>query len=152
VDRKWAWLTPGNVRVDLPDLPLKYGPDTTSRFEVIEFTVIDFLGKSWAFHCLFPHLLLFLAIEKTQRPKLSPTEPCRNEKSQNSFPSISHTGSRWLLKFRRYKSSDLGRALPETENRKWIQHSHRLQWRHQHGTFENNRKITIFKRPHLGQF
>jgi len=39
-------VVPGNVRVDLPDLPLKYGPDTTSRSEVIEFTVIDFLGKS----------------------------------------------------------------------------------------------------------
>jgi len=28
-----------NVRVDLPDLPLNYGSDTTSRSEVIEFTV-----------------------------------------------------------------------------------------------------------------
>jgi len=34
------------VRVDLPDLPLKYGPDTTSRSEVIEFTVNDFFGEN----------------------------------------------------------------------------------------------------------
>jgi len=36
---------PGNVRVNLPDLLFKYGPDTTSRSEVIEFTVIVFLGE-----------------------------------------------------------------------------------------------------------
>jgi len=38
---------PGNVDVDLPDLPLKYGPDTTSRFEVIEFKVNDFFGSKF---------------------------------------------------------------------------------------------------------
>jgi len=31
----------GNVGVDLPDLPLKYGADTTSRSEVIEFIVVN---------------------------------------------------------------------------------------------------------------
>jgi len=40
-----AWSTPGTIRVDLPDLPLKYGPDTTCRSEVIEFKVIDFFGE-----------------------------------------------------------------------------------------------------------
>jgi len=37
----------GNVVVDLPDLPLKYGADTTSRSEVIDFTVNDFFVEKW---------------------------------------------------------------------------------------------------------
>jgi len=32
-------------RVDLPNLPLKYGSNMTSRSEVIEITVINFLGE-----------------------------------------------------------------------------------------------------------
>jgi len=55
----------GNVRVDLPDLPLKYGPGTTSRSKVFEFTVNDFFGKSGTIHCLFPHLL-FLTDKMTK--------------------------------------------------------------------------------------
>jgi len=31
----------------LPDHPLKYGADTTSRSEVIEFTINDFFGEKW---------------------------------------------------------------------------------------------------------
>jgi len=45
----------GNVVVDLLDLPLKYGADTTSRSEVIEFTVNDFFcGKVGQLTASFP--------------------------------------------------------------------------------------------------
>jgi len=60
---------PGNVQVELPDLPLKYEPDTTSRSEVIEFTVNDYFG---AIHRLFSHLLLFLAIEENATARAKP--------------------------------------------------------------------------------
>jgi len=36
---------PGNVQIDLPDLPLQYGSGTTSRSEVIELKVNYFFGK-----------------------------------------------------------------------------------------------------------
>jgi len=74
VDRKCAWSTPGNVRVDLPDLPLKYGPDTTSRSEFIEFNVIDFLGETLGKSPPLSPLLLFLAIEKNATAPSKPNE------------------------------------------------------------------------------
>jgi len=45
---------PGTVRVDPHDVPLKYGPGTTSRSKVIKFTVHDFFGGSGEIHRLFP--------------------------------------------------------------------------------------------------
>jgi len=42
-------------------------------------------------------------------------------------------------------SSDLDCFLPETENRKWIRHSNRIQWRHQHGYFRKQSKIHHFQ-------
>jgi len=60
---------PGNVRVNLPDLPLKYGPDTTSRSEVIEFTVIDFLGEKLGnLPPLSPPLVVFGNRKNTTAP------------------------------------------------------------------------------------
>jgi len=72
VDRKWAWSTPGNVRIGLPDLPLKYGLDTISRSEVIELTVFDFLGEKLGNSPPLSPLLLFLAIEKNVTPPARP--------------------------------------------------------------------------------
>jgi len=58
--RKGDGRSLGNVRVDLFDVPLKYGPDTTSRSEVIEFTVSDFLGAKWVYSLrLSPPLVVF---------------------------------------------------------------------------------------------
>jgi len=37
----------GNLRVDLPDVTLKYGLRTTSRSEDIDLTVNHFLGAKW---------------------------------------------------------------------------------------------------------
>jgi len=49
-------------------------------------------------------------------------------------------------------SSSIGRALPETENRKWMRLSRRPGWRHKLGTFRQKSKITILWRHYLGQF
>jgi len=59
----------GNVAVDLPDLPLKYEPNMTSRSKVIEFTVNDFLGKKWVNSPPLspPLVVLVLAKERDSR-------------------------------------------------------------------------------------
>jgi len=48
------------VRVDLPHIPLKYGPRTTSRSEVIDFTVNDFFGAKWGNYTPLSPPLVFL--------------------------------------------------------------------------------------------
>jgi len=110
---------PGNVRVNIPDVPPKYGPRTTSRSEVFDLTVNDFfvgnVGQFTASSC-------FLVIEKNVTTAAKPigTMPKFFSRLWTKCP----TGSRRFPKNRRYKSSDLGSALPKTENRKWIRHSH----------------------------
>jgi len=57
------------VRVELPDLSIKYGSDTTSRSEVIDFTIKDFLREMLG---IFSHLLLFLALEENATARAKP--------------------------------------------------------------------------------
>jgi len=46
MDRKWAWSTLWERPGDLPDVPPKYGPRTSSCSEVIDFTVNHRFGTS----------------------------------------------------------------------------------------------------------
>jgi len=48
------------------------------------------------------------------------------------FSTALRIGSRHFPNNRRYMSSDIGFALPEIKNRKWITLSDRPRWRHEH--------------------
>jgi len=67
--------------------------------------------------------------------------------------SVAHqTGSSSFQPNLAYNSSSVGRALPETENWKWMRLSRRPGGRHKLGTFRQKSKITIFWRHFFGQF
>jgi len=145
LDRKWAGSAPGKGPGWPPRRSLKYGPDTTSSSKVIEFTVNDFFGTKWEkYSPLSPPLVVFSNRKKRHRNSVEMT----NVNVSCRLSSISQTKSRRFSENRCYTSSDLGRALPETKNLKWIRYSHFPQWRHQR---RKNRKTAIFESRYHGE-
>jgi len=138
LELKWAWSTLGKRSCwpprPSPEIWTQYDKPFQSYWIYSKWLFGEKVGQ---FTTSFPTPCCFSISKRTRQPQISPSESWRKDKSQHFFQpwSISQTGSRHFPENCRYTSSDIGCALPETENRKWKRHSHLPQWRHQNDTF-----------------